>query len=286
MQHTDHFRAMDTDIDVIIEADSRPLAAFLSIRALFEQQEERFSRFRPASMLSRLNGGESIRDVRFARACQLAIEGHELSSGLYNPMVLPALTAAGYGATFSEVRGGDPRPTEVPSPQECLVIEGDTVALRRGALDLGGLAKGWTVDLGIELLQGEYPDTFINAGGDLRCAGAERGVDGWLIAIDSPLEGMPDPWEGPVRGAVATSTTLKRRWQTGSGRVAHHLIDPRTGLPAESPFVQVTVWAPETWLAEVWAKTVLIGGEVAAGAARAHGRRVVAIGGDGGVTGL
>lgn len=283
MQHTDHFRAMDTDIDVIIEADLRPLAAFLSIRALFDQQEERFSRFRPASMLSRLNGGETIRDARFARACRLAIEGHELSGGLYNPMVLPALTAAGYESTFSEVRGGDPRPVEVPSPQDCLAIEGDTVTLRRGALDLGGIVKGWTVDLGVELLQGECPDVFINAGGDLRCAGAERGVDGWLIAIDSPIVGMPDPWEGPVRGAVATSTTLKRRWQTGSGSVAHHLIDPRTGLPAESSFVQVTARAPEAWRAEVWAKAVLIGGEAAAETARARGHRVVAIVPDGGV---
>lgn len=283
MQHGDSFRAMDTGIDVLVEAESRPLGAFLSLRVLFEQQEERFSRFRPGSLLSRLNGGEVVEDGMFAAACRLALEGHAFTAGLYNPMVLKALVEAGYGTTFAEVTGGAPVRQVIPDPRECLLVQGDRVRLRSGGLDLGGIVKGWTVDLGVELLEREYPDVFINAGGDLRCAGSEPGVDGWLVAIDSPIEGRPDPWEGPVRGAVATSTTAKRRWRTGAGGLAHHLIDPRTGLPAESAFVQVTAWAPEAWRAEVWAKAVLIGGEAAADVARAEGRRVVAMVADGSV---
>lgn len=283
MLHTESFRAMDTDVGVIIAADSRPVAEFLSLRVLFEQQEERFSRFRPGSLLSRLNRGEVVEDEMFAAACHLAIEGHEFTAGLYNPMVLMALMAAGYGATFADVSGGAPVRQVVPDPRDCLQVEGNRVKLCGGGLDLGGIVKGWTVDLGLGLMEQEYPDVFINAGGDLRCAGAEPGVDGWLVAIDSPLEGMPDPWEGAVRGAVATSTTAKRRWQTSNGGLAHHLIDPRSGLPAESPFVQVTAWAAEAWRAEVWAKAVLIGGEAAAGLARAQGHRVVAVGADGSV---
>jgi thiamine biosynthesis lipoprotein len=59
---------------------------------------------------------------------------------------------------------------------------------------------------------------------------------------------------------MATSSRLRRRWATTSGGEAHHLIDPRSGLPADTPYVQVTTWASETWRAEVWAKAVLIGG--------------------------
>lgn len=282
MQFSESFRAMDTDIDVIVEASWPPADAFVSIRLLFEEQEQRFSRFRPSSLLSRLNESETIRDPLFTRGCRLAIEAHGFTGGLFNPMVLPALSEAGYSRTFGEMAGGDPRPQAIPDPAECLAIEGDSVSLRRGALDLGGIVKGWTVDLAFELLEPRYPNLFLNAGGDLRCSGAEEGMDGWLVAV-AGREGEPPPWEGTMRGAVATSTTRKRRWKTGRGTIAHHLIDPRTGLPAASPFEQVTVWGEETWRAECWAKAVLIGGEETALMAREAGHRVLAIGCDGAI---
>ena len=61
-------------------------------------------------------------------------------------------------------------------------------------------------------------------------------------------------------GAVATSTTLKRRWQGDDGTVRHHLIDPATGLPSDSDVDLVTVVAAGAWAAEVLAKAVLLRG--------------------------
>jgi len=280
MQFSDAFRAMDTDVDVLIECEGPPpFGAFLSLHLLFEQQEERFSRFRPGSLLSRLNAGETIEQPLFARACGMATEAHRFSGGLYNPMVLPALVEAGYGVTFKSVAGGRPRPQAVPDPAHCLAISGDRVSLVEGALDLGGIIKGWTADLGVELLQHEHPNLFLNAGGDLRCTGCEEGLDGWLVAVDGPSGDIP--WQGVMRGAVATSTVCKRRWTAADGSSAHHLIDPRTGLPASSRFDQVSCWHRETWRAEVWAKAVLIGGDDTAGAAQAAGCQVIAITGAG-----
>jgi len=159
-----------------------------------------------------------------------------------------------------------------------VVFENGGVRLRSGQMDLGGIIKGWTVDLGIGLLARDYPDAFINAGGDLRCCGGEDATSGagWLAAIE-PRPGEPPPWEGAMSGALATSTTRRRRWTTVSGATAHHLIDPRTGMPAESPFDQVSCWAAEAWRAEVWAKAVLIGGDAVGRKAVAAGVRVLAI---------
>jgi thiamine biosynthesis lipoprotein len=280
MQFTDAFRAMDTNIDAIVEAPFPPTDAFISLRLLFEEQEQRFSRFRATSLLSRLNRGETVGDALFVKACRLAVEAHRFTGGLYNPMVLPALEEAGYSKTFSEVAGGLPREQAVPNPADCLVFDGDSVRLERGAIDLGGIVKGWTVDLAFELLEPRYPDLFVNAGGDLRCAGSEEGIDGWLVAI-AGRAGEAALREEVMRGAVATSTTRKRRWRTAGGGEAHHLIDPRTGVPAESPFEQVTAWAPEAWHAECWTKAVLIGGTPALGTARAAGLRVLAVTSDG-----
>ena len=198
-----------------------------------------------------------------------------MTGGLYNPMVLPALRDAGYSVTFDEVRGGEPVSQPVPDARASLLFEAGSVRLLGGALDLGGIIKGWTVDLGIDLMRRRSPNVFLNAGGDLRCEGREEGAEGWLVSILGPAGG--DAGEGDMRGALATSTTLKRRWKTDSGAFAHHLIDPRTGLPAASPNVQASVWAPETWRAESWAKAVLIGGPEAQSACQAAGLRVLAV---------
>lgn len=270
---------MDTGIDVLVEAMVPAPHIFASLRLLFARQEEIFSRFLPGSALSRLNRGESIDLPEFMQACRLAIEASEFTRGRFNPMVLPALTEAGYSQTFSRLAGGTPRRQPIPSPAQCLAFGRHGVRLVRGQLDLGGVVKGWTVDLAVEQFGGAVDGLFVNAGGDLRCCGSEQGHDGWLAAVEDEHRAVA--WEGDLRGALATSTTRKRRWRTTAGTEAHHLIDPATGLPADSPFVQVSAWAPQTWRAEVWAKAVLIGGLDGATEAAAAGVRGLAVGPDG-----
>jgi thiamine biosynthesis lipoprotein len=276
MQFRDTFFAMNTDVETIVESDFPAPGLVISVKLLFDQQEERFSRFREGSLVSRLNRGEAVRDGWLAEACRLAIEAHQFTGGLFNPMVLPALTDAGYGASFEQVAGGAPRRQPIPDPRECLSIEGDDVELRHGRLDLGGIVKGWTAELAVGALAAECPNVFVNAGGDIRCIGSDSGGEGWEVRVEAPID-QRTLWEGRVRSAIATSTTMKRRWKTAAGGTAHHLIDPRTGLPSDSPFVQVTAWGKEAWRAECWAKAVLIGGVAAAEAATAAGMDILTL---------
>ncbi len=281
MQHEDTFRAMDTDVDVIIEADERPIGAFLAVRLLFANEEQLFSRFLPESLLSRLNRGEAIRDATFAQACQLALRANDETGGLFHPLTLEALEFAGYDRTFGEIGvAGRPGATTIPPLGECLRVDGEEVTVRGARLDLGGIIKGWTVDLAARHVATRHPAALVNAGGDLQAVGREAGAEGWRITIEAAAGGRP-PWEGHVRGGLATSTSLRRRWSRPDGGVGHHLIDPRTGQPAESPFVQVSVFAPETWRAEIWAKAVLIGGRESGERCAAAGLRALAIEGSG-----
>ena len=267
---------MDTDIDVFIESESPPPAgAFVSARLLFEQQEERFSRFRESSLLSALNRGEAVDSPWLAHAIAMAIDAFELTGGLFNPMVLPALRQAGYDRTFAEVSGGTLASTRVPDPKRTIRVTDSHVELLAGQVDLGGIIKGWTADLVAESLSAESPNVYVNAGGDIRCAGSDGSAPGWATTIDAP-DGTP-AWEGRLRHAIATSTTLKRRWTITAGESAHHLIDPGTGMPSDSPFVQVSARADACWLAEIWAKAVLIGGEEAKTRAERAGIPVLAI---------
>src|SRR5205085_3899902 len=81
-------------------------------------------------------------------------------------------------------------------------------------------------------------------------------------ATGRPLE-VELPGAGAVRldsGALATSGSSRRWWLRG-GEVQHHLIDPRTGLPAESPWEQVTVCGATCRAADVAAKAAFVLGE-------------------------
>lgn len=281
MESHESFRAMDTDIDVFIETSAPPPpGSFIGVRLLFEQQEERFSRFREQSLLSRLNGGEAIEDAWLARAVTMAIDAHQLTGGYFNPMVLPALRSAGYDRTFKEIQGGSAiEPQRVPDPAKVLKVSGLKVELLAGQLDLGGIVKGWTADLAAEHLATEHANAFVNAGGDIRCTGNDATGRGWAMDVSAP-DGST-AWEGRLAGAIATSTTMKRRWKAAGGAVAHHLIDPGTGMPSESPYVQVSARAGACWIAEAWAKAVLIGGPDVMERAERAGVPVLAIGRDG-----
>jgi thiamine biosynthesis lipoprotein len=100
---------------------------------------------------------------------------------------------------------------------------------------------------------------FVNAGGDLRVFGQRE--EGWKIAIGDPFEKEKQLGTIQIKdGAVATSSTMKRRWKRGA-QWMNHLLDPRTGQPTQSVIVSATVTAPTAKQADVWAKTVLLLGE-------------------------
>jgi len=133
--------------------------------------------------------------------------------------------------------------------------------------DLGGVGKGWIADRALRLLE-PWRSAVVDADGDLAvlCAPGKR----WEVGIDDPreqdsrlavlrLEARSDA--APTRWGVATSGTSIHRW-TVNGTAAHHLIDPRTGLPAVTDVVQATVVAGTALRAEALAKAALIAGSV------------------------
>ncbi|MCC7369236.1 MAG: FAD:protein FMN transferase [Chloroflexi bacterium] len=133
-------------------------------------------------------------------------------------------------------------------------------------LDLAGVAKGWTADRLADLLALGGP-CLVDVGGDLAARGRPSGQDGWVVAVASPHDPDADLALVSLRDAgIATSGTDYRRW-THHGRSQHHLIDPRTGRPAQTDVVSVTVIAPTTTEADVEAKAALLLG-VGGGLAR------------------
>lgn len=275
---------MGTTVYVVVRSPGRPLVGFASVRAWFGMVEARLSRFREGSAVWQVNRGEAIDDWMLAELARVAFAAWGATEGLVNPLILEALESAGYDESFERIQGprGRLAAQPVPHPSAAIDIQGTTVRLKRGAIDLGGLAKGWAVDRAAELLEGMGLDALVNAGGDLRAVGEEApGAGGWMVAIERPDGTVM--WEGTTNAALATSSAMRRRWPTTDGGWAHHLIDPRTGLPADSPYVQVTVAAERCLWAEVWSKAILIGGPETLQRASGNVSGVAAIRADGSV---
>jgi thiamine biosynthesis lipoprotein len=218
----------------------------------------RLTRFDPASELSAFNasGGEWVEvSSELEDLLRFALRAHHDSGGLVHAGVLHALLAAGYIATFSESAtfAGSVTVTLDPLPPlpEVLQVTPGRARLRPGyGIDLGGLAKGWLAD---RLAERMGFNCLVNLGGDLRARGPGPEGLGWPVGFGGTTVMLRD------QGA-ATSGTRARAW----GRGLHHLVDPRTGRPAESDLAEVSVIAPTGAEAEVHAKTALLLGRAAA----------------------
>jgi thiamine biosynthesis lipoprotein len=122
-------------------------------------------------------------------------------------------------------------------------------------VDLGGIAKGMAVDAALRMLEREgVSNAMISAGGDLGVLGLPSEAHGWVLAVESSAA---RPSVLLQRGAMATSGLIRRRWKVG-GTERHHLLDPRTGEPAQSGLATVTVVAAQCGQAEVAAKVAFL----------------------------
>jgi thiamine biosynthesis lipoprotein len=122
-------------------------------------------------------------------------------------------------------------------------------------LDLGGIGKGYAVDRACSLLA-RAGDCLVNAGGDLAAAGGRA----WPVGVETDAGSITLELRS---AALATSGRDRRRWRRG-GKERHHLIDPRTGCPADTDLLRVTVVAASAVEAEVLAKALFLAGADAA----------------------
>ncbi|MCA9905098.1 MAG: FAD:protein FMN transferase, partial [Anaerolineae bacterium] len=185
-----------------------------------------------------------------------------LTDGLFNPLVLPALIANGYDRSFESL---SPRP-EIPArlAPDWRGIELDFAArLVRlpagGMMDLGGSAKGWTAQRIAAELVASGP-CLVNIGGDVVVRGAPDGLPGWQIDIADPTsdDSLSTVWLRDA--AIVTSGIDYRRWTGPDGQTRHHIINPVTGMPAETDVLTATIIHPDAATAEAYAKAVLLMG--------------------------
>lgn len=209
-----------------------------------------------------------------AGALAVALRAARRTGGDVDPTVGNALSAAGYDRDFALMQR-DSRPARVtvrsiPGWRQIeLDEESGLLSLPTGTrLDLGATAKAWAADRAAARIAAELGcGVLVNLGGDIAVAG--RVPDGgWRVRVQDVTGPPEEPPAGPsavvaIRsGGLATSSTAARRWRRG-GDVLHHILDPRSGLPAAPVWRTVSVAAATCTEANVASTAAIIRGEAA-----------------------
>ena len=231
------------------------------------------SRFRPDSELQQVNsaGGRPRRvSPLLIEAVEAALWAAEASNGDLDPTIGEVMEVLGYDRDFAELSphagpivgvGRVPgwRRVRVDHHRSSLRVPRGTV------LDLGATAKALAADrAAVRAADLAGCGVLVSLGGDIATAGVAP-ASGWPVRVADSHAAGPSP-EGQtisiVTGGLATSSTTVRRWQRG-GRAVHHIVDPRTGLPAAEVWRTVSVAAASCLDANVAATVAIIRGEAA-----------------------
>ena len=213
------------------------------------------SRFRADSELGRLNAaaGGAPREVGglLWDAVVAALEAARMTDGLVDPTVGRAMRLCGYDRTFSRL---EPTPSTVVTRlvpagrwrEVELDPERRTIRLPATVeLDLGASAKALGADrVAARIHRATGAGTLVSLGGDVAVAGPAP-AGGWVIGIDDDHRISPERARARVSiasGGIASSGIRVRRWRTAAGEM-HHILDPRTGRPARTPWSTVSVAA-------------------------------------------
>jgi len=217
------------------------------------------SRFRPDSELTQVcaaSGRPVPVSPLLAEALSVALTAAKITGGDVDPTCGRALVSLGYDRDFTLVRPDTSAPRQPPIRSwggwrgVKLSAAGRQVTVPEGVLlDLGATAKALAADRAVAAIAATAGcGALVNLGGDISVAGPPP-EGGWLVGVadgatfDTTTASVESSQVIVVRdGGLATSSVLGRSWRRGRTQL-HHIIDPRTGLPARPYWRTVSVAA-------------------------------------------
>jgi len=267
------FLAMGTLVDISlygVEGD-KARAAVTAVSEQMRRVEHTWHAWRP-SRLTRINhalqAGEAVRlSPQESEIIHQAISLSRQSHDLFNPAIGKLVGLWGFHSDVRPEGRPPPSPAAIEElvhqhPQMSdLVLQDNILRSHNPALqlDFGGFAKGIAIDAAIAALRRLGIDNaIVNAGGDMRVIGS-KGKEAWRIGIKHPrAEGVIASIGMRGDESIYTSGDYERYFDY-HGRRYHHILDPRTGMPAPD-VTSVTVVGRDAAVAEAADKALFISG--------------------------
>jgi thiamine biosynthesis lipoprotein len=276
-------RTMGTYANItIVTADSAasfPMAH--AAHAVLWRLDSLMSNWTTTSEIARINrvaGRETITiDAEVATVVDSSLELFRESDGAFDITVEPLMRAWGFlGGTRhvptdsvarAAFRHVGAQRVHYDRTRRTLRFDDDSVRI-----DLGGIAKGYAVDAAARALAAlGVHDALVDLTGNMYALGTPAGSDHWRIGIRDPRDRMPYFARVSLYPGDAISTSGKyEQFVAFDGRTYGHIMDPRTGRPAEG-LISVTLVSRSAFLCDAWDTPLFVLGGVAARAkAKAH----------------
>ncbi|MBF0272296.1 MAG: FAD:protein FMN transferase [Magnetococcales bacterium] len=233
------------------------------------------SRFIPSSAVSQLNDAQRDQEQsvpeELAKVIAQGVEIGKRSGGVFDIGIGPLSDLWGFSreppptappapeavSRWRDTRAHTPEPAILLTPERRVRLASGAVAL-----DLGGIAKGYAVERAMTVLrQAGVANALINAGGDMRLTGDKSGKP-WHIGLRDPRNpgGVVAVMDLTGSRAVSTSGDYERFFIADGVRY-HHILDPRSGAPARSGLISVTIQAMDSMTADGLSTAVFVLGE-------------------------
>ncbi len=261
------FEAMGTEGSLLVCAPDQKVASKMVARGMRQitAVEKRMSTYLPDSEISRLNRLGAQQPVELSvqtrDVLRRSVEFSKLSGGAFDVTYAPLRTlwqkAQREGAVPTQEQIADAL-RAVGSDK--LVLSGQTARFASLGMqvDLGGIAKGFAIDLAAEaMMEVGASSGLVEIGGDMRVIGHREDGQKWKIQLKDPRPGDRLPiYLRLADAAVATSGDYARYYSIGPQRFSH-IIDPRTGWPVQD-VPSATVTAPDATTADALATAISV----------------------------
>jgi len=232
--------------------------------AVLRRAEARMSSWLKDSEIGRLNAADADEEVPLSpqtlEVLRLARRTNVQTGGAFDVTCRPLIELWREAGK----RGAVPGPSELAATRAAsnweLIQLGDSGVTKLKAtarVDLGGIAKGYAIDRAADVLRrANLSGGMVDIGGDLVCFGAPPEGESWPVDVKNPLGPGHLATLRLPSGAVCTSGGYARFIQIGGKRYSH-IIDPRTGRPADTA-LSVTVVAADAVTADIWATALSV----------------------------
>jgi thiamine biosynthesis lipoprotein len=264
--YTVNFSTFASPCSVTLENSDQILTtkAVTAVIAEAKRIEVKFSRFNENSLLSYINKNAANHIIPLDSETELLLrfaeEMYMRSNGLFDITsgVLQRLWRAESLPSDQEIASA----LQLVGMDKLATTKAGLKFLSPGiAIDFGGLGKEYAVDRASLILSSlGIKRALVNFGGDIRVLGEKEPGVPWLIGITDPVTKTPYQSVPLVEGSLATSGDYERYIEINGKRYSH-LINPKSGYPAEGHYKSVSIISNSSIVAGAIATTVMIGGE-------------------------
>lgn len=233
-------------------------AAQSSVEVILSQFENQYSRFRTDSYLSQLNTTGHLQSPSFELLALLryGLDAYDRTDGVFNIMIGATLIAQGYNNTYSFT--ALPHTDIIPDPHDVLILTADRITLSHGQIDLGGLGKGYVIDMVAKYLKHEcgFKYFLVNGGGDMY--GTSDHDTPITLYLEHPLDTGTYLATTTIQNqGFAASSPHKRTWTSGT-KTYTHIIDTVKSIPETNQLDATFITAATAVDADMFATVGLI----------------------------